>query len=283
MSDRPNIRLPILLVTGALIVAGLIAGLGSGTATAEKKRIVPTPNRGAEETRAARRLANAFAANGRWVQRATFSTLPPFSDPAAISTKRLAGFPRHGDSFAILANGDVKLADDKSTSESTSSQLGGPTIRGARDVVIHRTLLRVPKDANCLSIRFRFLTEEFPEFVNDIYNDAFIAELDVSNWDTSGKGDPRLNAPGNFAFDAKGNPITVNAVGDASVTRRRARGTTYDGATRILRASTRVTAGQHILYLSIFDQGDRDYDSAVFLDRLTINSREPCKSGAVRD
>ena len=61
------------------------------------------------------------------------------------------------------------------------------------------------------------------------------------------------------------------------------RGTTYDAATRILRASTRVNPGRHILYLSIFDQGDRDYDSAVFLDRLTIDRRSPCKSGAVPD
>jgi hypothetical protein len=35
--------------------------------------------------------------------------------------------------------------------------------------------------------------------------------------------------------------------------------------------------------VSIFDQGDRIYDSAVFLDRLTFDNRKPCKSGAVKD
>ena len=59
--------------------------------------------------------------------------------------------------------------------------------------------------------------------------------------------------------------------------------TTHDGATRLLRASTPVSPGRRILYLSIFDQGDRQYDSAVFLDRLTLDNRKPCKSGEVKD
>jgi hypothetical protein len=60
--------------------------------------------------------------------------------------------------------------------------------------------------------------------------------------------------------------------------RRNARGTTFDGATRLFRASTPVTPGRHRLYLSIFDQGDRIYDSAVFLDNLRVN-RRPRRSG----
>ncbi len=63
------------------------------------------------------------------------------------------------------------------------------------------------------------------------------------------------------------------------MTRRFARGTTFDGATRLLRASTPITPGRHRLYLSIFDQGDRIYDSAVFLDNLRANRRTPCRSG----
>ena len=37
--------------------------------------------------------------------------------------------------------------------------------------------------------------------------------------------------------------------------------------------------GDALLFLSIFDQGDRSYDSAVFLDNLTINHRASCQSG----
>lgn len=63
------------------------------------------------------------------------------------------------------------------------------------------------------------------------------------------------------------------------MTAANARGTTYGGATRILRASPPITPGVHSLFLSIFDQGDRGYDSAAFIDNLTINRQAPCKSG----
>ncbi len=275
----------IVLITGAAVGLGSSAGAASNAAAnaAAKKRITPTPDRGGETLRASRKLARAIVANGRWIRGASFSAIPPFGAPAGVSTKRLAGFPRHGKSFGILTTGDARLADDKNDSGSTGIENGGPTIRGSRDVTIYRITLQVPKKATCLSFRFRFLSEEFPEFVNEIYNDAFIAELDVSDWNTGSKDDPKVVAPRNFAADAKGNPIRVNSVGDASVTASRAKGTTYDGATRILRASTPVTRGRHVLYLSIFDQGDRSYDSAVFLDRLTLNRRKPCKSGAIKD
>jgi hypothetical protein len=51
----------------------------------------------------------------------------------------------------------------------------------------------------------------------------------------------------------------------------------------VLRASTPATPGSHSLYLSIFDQGDNVYDSAVFVDRLTVTktAASACKPGAV--
>lgn len=269
------------LVSSVLVVA--LSSVGLATAKAERSRIDPTPNRSSQEARAAKRLAQAIAVHPRIVRRARFSALPPFSDPTAISTKRLARFPRHGSSFAILTNGDAKLADNRDTSGFSGVEIGGPSVRGARDVTILRIELRVPARANCLSFRFRYLSEEFPEYVNSEYNDAFIAELDESTWTAGSKLDPRILSPKNFAVDSKGNRISVNAVGDASVRERTARGTTYDGATRILRASTPVTLRRHILYLSIFDQGDRVFDSAVFLDRLTLNRRKPCTSGVIVD
>jgi hypothetical protein len=59
-------------------------------------------------------------------------------------------------------------------------------------------------------------------------------------------------------------------------------GTTYDGATPLLAASTPVTSGAHSLYLSIFDQGDDIYDSAVFLDnvRFSLRPAGTCVAGA---
>ncbi|HYF28200.1 MAG TPA: choice-of-anchor L domain-containing protein [Baekduia sp.] len=256
-------------VAAAVAVTGTAAAPAGGRITEYPRDPSATP------------LARAIADEGRIVRRAVFSALPPSSKPAAVSTTRLGGFPRSGKAYAILSTGNARYADNANTSQYTGAESRGPSIRGARDVVIMRIDLRVPRGANCLSFRFRFLSEEFPEFVQDIYNDAFIAELDISNWDASSKEDPTITAPRNFARAGNGRPIRVNAVGPTALTAFRARGTTYDGATQVLRASTRISPGLHRLYLSIFDQGDRVYDSAVFIDKLIVGRRSSCATGAV--
>ena len=214
-------------------------------------------------------IAKAMARNPALVRRAVFSALPPSSKPAAVSTTRLTGFPTHGRSFGILSTGNARRSDDPNTAPDSGSESRGPAIRGARDVLIMRIDLNVPRQANRLSLDFRFLSEETPEFLND----AFIAELGISDWDASSK-DPTITAPRNFATDTQGNPIRVNRIGDTTARAAYARGTTYDGATRKLRASTPIRPGLRRLYLSVFDQGDRSFDSAVFLNNLRASRAE---------
>jgi len=261
-------------------VALALGATGVGVAQSGGGKITPETVRDSRiaVTKAARAIAGPKS-----VRSAVFAARPPYGVVAARSTKRLAGFPRQGNSYLILSNGDARFADNNNSSPSTGKNAGGPAIRGNRDVTIFRLNIRVPKGRNCLSFRFRFLTEEFPEFVGTRFNDGFIAELDETTWDSRTVGDPTIEAPRNFAQDADGNLITVNGTGAANVTKARAKGTTYDGATRILRASTRVTPGGHRLYLSLFDQGDRQYDSAVFVDRLTFAKEATCESGVVVD
>ncbi len=259
---------PRRIIAAAVLLAGAVAAAPASAAIVEYP-LNPS----------ATPVAKAMARDPSLVRRAVFSALPPSSKPAAVSTTRLAGFPTHGSSFGILSTGNAKIADDANSSTESGSQSRGPAIRGARDVVIMRVDLRVPRGANCLSLDFRFLSEEFPEFVDEIFNDAFIAELGISNWDASGKDDPTITAPNNFARDTKKNPIRVNRVGDTTVSAGQARGTTFDGATRRLRASTRIKPGNRRLYLSIFDQGDRDFDSAVFLDNLRVSRASSCATG----
>ena len=265
------------------LVAVLVVSAGiAGGALAQKKRARISPDNGSASRTEARKLARTIA--GRSIApSAAFAARPPYGRPTATSTKRLAGFPRSGRSYVILANGDTLFADDRDGSGSTGANAGGPTIRGSRDVTIWRINLRVPRGANCLSFRFRFLSEEFPEFVGEEFNDAFVAELDETTWETNTILSPAIDAPRNFATDPNGNPISVNSTDPANVTRENARGTTYDAATRILRASTPITRGRHRVYLSIFDQGDRQYDSAVFVDRLTVRNQGTCRSGVVPD
>lgn len=224
-------------------------------------------------------IAKAMSSQPGLVKRAVFSALPPSSKPAAVSTTRLAGFPTAGGSFGILTTGNARSAAKPNNAPDTGTESRGPSIRGARDVVIMRVDLRVPTGANCLSFDFRFLSEEFPEFVNDDFNDAFIAELGHSTWTAATTDDPKITAPDNFARDSQGNPIRVNTVGDTTVRASYAKGTTYDGATRRLRASTPIRPGLRRLYLSIFDQGDRIFDSAVFLDRLHTSRAKHCRTG----
>ena len=214
---------------------------------------------------------------------AKFVTVPPGNDPVATTTRSIAGFPRKGESFAILSTGCAHFAVRKNNSGWTGCKDGGIKTRGARDVIIWRIRVNVPQSANCLSFRFKFLSEEFPEFVGSEYNDAFIAELDHSpSWDATGNQSPTISAPNDFATTRKGNDIiSVNATGVAKVSKSAARGTTYDAATGKLRASTPVKPGYRLLYLSLFDQGDRQYDSAIFIDRLLIRHSNSCKSGLV--
>ena len=64
-------------------------------------------------------------------------------------------------------------------------------VRGARDVTIMRIRVHVPQGANCLSFRFKFLSEEFPEFVGSEFNDAFIAEVGHSpTWSAGSNNRP---------------------------------------------------------------------------------------------
>lgn len=202
---------------------------------------------------------------------ATFVAIPLLNTPHGIGSALLGGFPTDGATFAILTTGNAAFANQPNIAGNTSANNGGGNIRGNTDfdVSILRIDLDVPSGANCLSFDFRFLSDEFPEYVGTAYNDAFIAELDSSTWITNGS---TITAPRNFAFDPIGNVISINAAGVTSMTEGHAGGTTYDGATPLLTASTAITSGAHSLFLSIFDQGDHVYDSAVFLDRLILGT-----------
>lgn len=225
-------------------------------------------------------LAGAIATD-TFISGGAFAALPPSGTPNAVSTTSLAGFPTAGSSYAILTSGDATLADDPNVAGNSGAALGGGNVRGNTDfdVTILRIDLTVPSGSNCLTFDFRFLSEEFPEFVGSSFNDAFIAELDTSTWTTSGS---TISAPNNFAFDPSGDVISVNSSGQTSMSAANAAGTTYDGATPLLSASTPITAGAHSLFLSIFDQGDAVLDSAAFVDNLVIGTVGPggCKSGA---
>jgi len=258
----------------ASVALALFAVSGAGFA-----QIVSVPN----DSTGANSLAGAIAANPAVVTGASFVAVPPTGTPHAVGTAPLSSFPTNGSTFGILTTGNAQFADDPNLAPNTGVSLNGANVRGDTDfdVTVLKIDLQVPEGANCLALDFQFYSEEFPEFVNTRYNDAFIAELDTSTWLTLGS---TISAPNNFAFDPTGNVISINAAGSTSMTAANAAGTTYDGATPLLSASTPITPGAHSIYLSIFDQGDQIYDSAVFLDNLVVgfvsNPAENCVAGA---
>ena len=214
---------------------------------------------------------------------ASFPDLPAGSPAAGTSECALAGFPTSGPSYTMLSSGDVRFASDSNDSGSTgigNGGGGGGHGNSIFDLVTLRIDLDVPASANCLSMDFRFLSDEFPEFVGSQVNDGFVAELDVSDFTVDAA--QNIVAPNNFAFDEDANVISVNTSGFSA---DNSSGTTYDGATALLQAVTPITPGDHAVFLSIFDQGDNIFDSTVFVDRFRLRNVPPdsCNPGATDD
>jgi hypothetical protein len=204
------------------------------------------------------------------------------SDPGGvgIGTGPLGGFfPRQGSTFAILSTGFASTAGSPDSSGSTSTALEGLNNSQGNDVVQLRLTLAPPVGATCLAFDTAFYSEEFPEFVHSQFNDAFTAEIGGSDLQIINN---QVVSPLNFAFDTEGNPVSVNTVFGVSPDT----GTTYDGATPVLRAFSPLEPSEFNkveLVLTIQDLGDPYYDSAVFLDNFAWLFGANCSKGAQAD
>ena len=194
--------------------------------------------------------------------------------------KVLVGFPTAGDTYAILSTGQINdiasiLTNDSSeTTFAFTDQFVSPPAPGrgedANDWTVLRIDVNVPGGGNCLALDYRFLSEEFPEYVGSPYNDAFIAELDTTSWATASGGE--ITRPNDFAVAQGEPPISVNGVGPTAMFAEEAAGTYFDAATGLVTTKTPITTGPHSIYLSVFDASDDYLDSAVFLDNLRFSN-----------
>jgi hypothetical protein len=209
-----------------------------------------------------------------------------FGDTTGGVPNGLADFPTNGTSWTILSSGDVNTIGSELVNESSSTTTSFESqefIEGldrgpqAEDWTVLRVNVNVPAGANCLTLDYRFFSEEFPEYVGSPYNDAFIAELDTTNWSVQEGGE--LIRPNDFAVSPEGSPISINGLGDTAVTAEEAEGTYFDAATGLITTKTPIAPGAHAIYLSIFDASDSILDSAVFVDNLRFinESPETCK------
>jgi hypothetical protein len=226
-------------------------------------------------TRDANAVAAAIPAAGMSIGAASFLAIPPAGNPTGVSDTPIAPFPADGPTYAVLSTGDATVSDQADQAGIFASADDGaaapPAGRGdtARDVTVLAIPVNVPPGANCLSFDFRFLSEEYPDFLDSQFNDAFIAEIDNSTWVSSGSVIGGLE--NDFALDAIGAPLTVHSA-QAGLSAPNAAGTPYGGASAPLRAKTAVTPGAHTVILSILDLNDNIYDTAVFADALRTSN-----------
>ena len=183
----------------------------------------------------------------------------------------MAGFPREGSTFAILSSGNA--ADAYGAQSVQRSHRFGLT--GARRAAPTSTppccgsTSPSPPSANCLmGFDFKFLSEEYPEYVGQSYNDAFIAELDAHHLDQRRHHDHRPATTSRSTRTATSSASTPPARPSSTPPTRPAPRTT--AAPTILTAATPLTPGAHSLYFTIFDQATARYDSAVLIDNLRI-------------
>lgn len=126
-----------------------------------------------------------------------------------------------------------------------------------------RITATVPPGAVSLSLDVAFLTKEYPQWKDRPYNDMFIGWLEASNW------------TGNIAFDAKGQPLSLNAAflelydDDGDLPEFAGTCMRYSAGTRWLTTTAAVVPGEQIsLVLAIFDLDDVNWDSFVLIDNF---------------
>jgi len=231
----------------------------------------------------------------------------------ATATRNLAAFPREGTSYGVMSSG---IADEFFTFSDTrsmrSTNMGGGAAgfdedgtvsQGLNETIYDATILKIdlaaPLAATCLSLDVRFFSEEYPQFIGQIFNDAFLAELDpvvtpgppfIPEWtvgdnpDTDALETTWVTAPSNFAaapVDAedptKIGVLSVNTTGTAWFRQSYASDTPMNGGSIPLRATTPIDPlDPNVLYLTVFDQTDQVLDTVAIMDALQFWPNADC-------
>ena len=181
------------------------------------------------------------------------------ANAAGIETAMGVISPTEGSDFTHLFTGIIGVAPEP------GEDLGsyGPT----GDETTLNVSMMVPTGKNSLMFDFYFLSAEYPEFVGQVYNDTFEANITGSAWS------------GNAAIDSMGNVVGVNSAFFSVVSQADLSGSGYDngigGGTGWLTMIVPVTPGDTVqLEFSVYDVYDGIYDSAVLLDNFQWSETE---------
>jgi hypothetical protein len=184
-----------------------------------------------------------------------------------VFTSELGEFPIEKSSFAAISTGQAASASLSNSSKSLSYVLSGLNNSRGDDLVQLTVTLTVPAGARFWSVDWKFLSEEYPEYVGSPYNDAFFIETPgtaiVINQNVA-------TSQNNVALDPFGSRVSINTTGATGMTAANADYTTYDGATSIVTTIGEIPVGasQITIVFSVTDLGDSIYDTTVFLDNF---------------
>ena len=190
--------------------------------------------------------------------------------------------PQEGYRFLVLSSGPIWNPAPAGSGELSSrgrkdpmpEYMGQVKIRAARKQVfdLHQVKLQLkaPYNARSFSFDFNFFSAEYPDYVNQEFNDSFYAILEASS--TNG------GRTTNIAFDADNSSIEV----DNNYFQKpfhpipnTGTGFDYHGSTGWLRTSWPIKGGElFTLTFSIHDEGDAIYDSLVVLDNFRFHNYE---------
>jgi hypothetical protein len=175
--------------------------------------------------------------------------------------------PVKGDSFLFISNGEaepnlfpegwVGTPEDSLSIYNYNPNGTGPLGEDAYDITTLNVRLRAPEWANSFSFNFRFMSEEYPYYVGQDYNDFFSCLLDGTN----------------IVFDTEGNIINVNNnFFDPDIIPE---GTVFNATTVLLTAKAPIEAGSVFdLEFMVGDVGDEILDSAVFIDNFHFSGEQ---------
>ncbi len=221
-------------------------------------------------------------------------------DPQGVSVLQAPqgsfnGFPTQGSSALILSTGDASTVANPGATRGlpianatppVPTDLYGTDLAGAgsadgNDLTQVKIALSPPSGATCVSFDFLFLSEEFPNYVDQEFNDIFTAELNETQFTLDGN---QVSAANNFAFSEDQELLSVNTFSRFSP----AQGSALNGKSPTLSASSPIQLGEGDLnegaadlavYLSVQDLGDSALDSAVVIDNLRYSSGAACQQG----
>jgi len=188
--------------------------------------------------------------------------------------------PQEGYKFLALSSGPVgnsQPAGSGQLSDMTFPDpeprfIGNTRIRSGGRMQVYdlhqiKFTLKAPVNAKSFSFDFNFFSAEYPEYVNQNFNDSFYAIIEA--------GSTNQNTTTNITFDSNNNTIEVDNnyfQNPFHPIPNTGTGFDYHGSTGWLRTSWPIRGGEEFtLTFSIHDEGDGIYDSLVVLDNFIFH------------